>query len=434
MNALIIEPSRLYQEIFSHVLTDCAFNVTWAKNGKQAIEAAQNAQFNVICMSMYLPDINAPQLCMRFRAMDNTLHTPIVMITAQEDKNAFQNALVAGATEVFHKNELSQFSIYLEHLQSRHQNRADIHGNILYIEDQLSVAAPTIQLLRDAGYTVTHMSNAGDALAIFKQQTFDLVLTDLILEGNKSGQEMIREILEMPSRYSEIPILAMSGLNDARRRVELLHAGVSDYIQKPVLNEELLARVRNLIKMRHLLDKVEKQREQMLELAMIDQLTHLYNRHYLMDIGPRKIAEAVRHRFALSLLVIDVDHFKKVNDTFGHSMGDTVLEEIAHVLNQSCRTEDTAARFGGEEFVLILTHCNEADAISKGEVIRQQIAELTFDGFSVTASIGIVCLQHGCSCDFKSLFEQADAALYKAKENGRNRIELANCNLKWKNS
>ena len=285
----------------------------------------------------------------------------------------------------------------------------------------------------DAGYEAAHFKNADDALAAFREQNFDLVLTDLILEGNKTGQVMIREILEMPGRHCEVPILAMSGLNDARRRVELLNSGVSDYIQKPVLDEELLARVKNLIRMRHLLDQVEKQRAHMRELAMIDQLTKLYNRHFLMDMGPRKIAEAMRHRFKLSLLVIDIDHFKNINDTYGHATGDTVLAKIACVLNESCRNEDLAARFGGEEFVIILMHCNENDALNKAEQIRKQIAATPFDNFSVTASIGVVCLPDGCNCDFKNLFEQADAALYKAKQNGRDRVELAMCNKKLTN-
>ena len=131
--------------------------------------------------------------------------------------------------------------------------------------------------------------------------------------------------------------------------------------------------------------------------------------------------------------MIDIDHFKNINDTYGHATGDTVLAKIACVLNESCRNEDLAARFGGEEFVIILMHCNENDALNKAEQIRKQIAATPFDNFSVTASIGVVCLPDGCNCDFKNLFEQADAALYKAKQNGRDRVELAMCNKKLTN-
>lgn len=430
MHALIIEPSRLYQEIFTRVLEDSAFQATWVQTGKAALVLAQEQSFDMICMSMYLPDLDAPQLCMRFRAMEKTVQTPIVMITAESDQNAFQKALVAGATEVYHKNELSQFSIYLEQWQSRQLKEQSAHGNILYIEDQQTQADLTSMQLREAGYTVSHFRNASGALAAFQQQQFDLVLTDLILEGNKTGQVLIREILNLPGRFAEVPILALSGFNDAQRRIELLESGVSDFIQKPVTSQELLARVNNLVRVRQLLDQVEKQQNHLRELAMMDQLTHLYNRHFLMDMAPRKIAEAVRHNIELSLLFIDLDHFKHINDTYGHSTGDQVLEKLAGVLKDSCRSEDIAARFGGEEFVVILSHCNESDALNKAENIRTQIAAIPFDEFSITASIGVVCLPEGGGCDFKGLFELADKALYKAKENGRNRVELCLCEIK----
>ena len=433
MHALIIEPNPLNQAIFSHVLEDSAFQVAWAQTGREALNLTRQQDFDVICMSMHLLDLNAPQLCMRFRAMDKTLHTPIVMLTSTDDDNIFQDALVAGATEIFHKNEISQFGIYLEQLKNRRLKDHTVYGKILYIEPQQNLANETSALLHEAGYDVLHFQKAQDALRVFKQQPFDLVLTDLMLEDNKSSQNMIREILQMPGRHSEVPILAMSGLNDARRRVELLHSGVSDYIQKPVLDEELLARVKNLIRMRHLLDQVEKQRAHMRELAMLDQLTHLYNRHFLMDMGPRKISEAIRHNISLSLLMIDVDHFKTINDTYGHSSGDRVLEKIADVLNASCRNEDIAARFGGEEFVVILMHCNQDDALNKAEQIRSQIAAIPFDHYAVTASLGVACLDAGNACDFKTLFELADAALYKAKQGGRNRVELASPELKVSN-
>ena len=234
----------------------------------------------------------------------------------------------------------------------------------------------------------------------------------------------------MPGRYAEVPILAMSDLNDAVRRVELLTAGVSDYVQKPILDEELLERVRNLIRMRHLLDQVEKQRLDMRDLAMVDQLTQLYNRHFLMDIGLSKVSEAIRHNIELSLLVIDLDHFKSVNDTYGHPTGDQVLEKIASVLKKACRYEDIAARYGGEEFVVMLSHCSESDTMNKAEKLRTQIEAISFDQFSVTASIGVACLPKEGGCDFKKLFELADAALYEAKQNGRNRIELSMCSIK----
>jgi len=144
-----------------------------------------------------------------------------------------------------------------------------------------------------------------------------------------------------------------------------------------------------------------------------------------MDVGPKKISESIRHRIDMSLLVIDLDHFKNINDTHGHDVGDAVLIQVASVIRSSCRKEDIAARFGGEEFVMILNHCDQTNAVSKAEAIREKIAQLDIDGIKVTTSIGVTTLVHELASDFRDLFKAADTAVYQAKDNGRNRVGIA---------
>ncbi len=425
LQALVIEPTRLYQGILSKLLKDMGFEVVIKQNGHDGLEQIKTHSFDLICMSMQLPDIDGIQLCSQVRADKDNMKTAVIMITANEEKENFQQALISGATEVFYKNELSELSIYLEYFVQSGGSETSKPGRILYIEDQKSLAMKTMALLEEHGYQVTHFTNVDEALCELQEAEYDLVLTDLMLEGKKSGFTLVREIKQLSGRYTDIPILAISGLSDVHRKIELLNSGVSDYIQKPVVDEELLARVQNLVRMRHLLDKVEAQRAEMRELAMLDQLTKLYNRHYLMDVGPKKISESIRHKIDMSLLVIDLDHFKYINDTHGHDTGDTVLVEVATVLHSLCRNEDIAARFGGEEFIMILNHCNEANAINKAETIREHIEALDIDGIKITASIGVASLPENLDCDFSALFKAADTAVYKAKDSGRNRVTLA---------
>ena len=424
LKALVIEPSRLYQGILSKVLDDACFEIVIEESGHAGLEYLKSHSVDLICLSMQLPDIDGIQLCSQMRAEDENQNTALVVITANEDADSVQKALIAGATEVFYKNELSELSIYLEYFAKSAGVEILRPGRILYIEDQKSLAMLTSTLLEKDGHQVTHFTNADEALSELQKNEYDLILTDLMLEGKKSGYALVREIKHLKGRYSEIPILAVSGLSDMHRKIELLNSGVSDYIQKPVFDEELLARVKNLVRMRHLLDKVEAQRSEMRDLAMLDQLTRLYNRHYLMDVGPKKISESLRHNIDMSLLMIDLDHFKAINDTRGHDAGDAVLVEVASSLNSLCRTEDIAARFGGEEFIMILNHCNEANALNKAEKIREQIEALDIDGIKVTTSIGVAALPQGSECDFATLFKAADTAVYKAKENGRNRVVI----------
>ena len=198
--------------------------------------------------------------------------------------------------------------------------------------------------------------------------------------------------------------------------------GANDYVAKPVVNEELVARLTNLITQKKLFDQVEMQREKLHMLAMTDQLTTLYNRHFLSDMAPRRLKEVERHGFGLSLIVVDIDHFKQINDVYGHEAGDTVLKEVALVLKNNCREEDMAVRLGGEEFVVLLPHCFREGAINKAEFFRKEIESLSPLNINVTASFGVTSIEGKSKIEFSEMFHSADKALYSAKENGRNQV------------
>ena len=216
-------------------------------------------------------------------------------------------------------------------------------------------------------------------------------------------------------------------MDDVARRVEILRHGANDFVSKPIVEEEFHARVSNLITSKQLFDQVRHQQQLLRELATTDQLTKLYNRHYLNDAAAQAISNAVRHKQPLSLFVIDLDHFKNINDEYGHDRGDDVLSAVGGLLKKSSRDGDIAARFGGEEFVLVLTHCALEDAQKKAEAFRLELEKLKPGGLLVTASIGVASLDitQENTMDLKALFKQADQAVYIAKENGRNCVVLA---------
>jgi len=424
LRALVIEPTMLYQRIFRHVLTDLNFEVEIVCNGHDAQQSVKSGAFTLIFLAMHLPDTEGSLLCAKLRALPQSMNIPIVMLNSDESSMQSQKALVSGATEVFHKSELKELSVYLDHLVTNKSTEHFVYGRILYIGEQLTEAISTQRLLENEGYVVKHFTNADDAYNELLAAPYDLILTNIMLKGKKTGYTFIRKVQKLSGRFSEIPILAISAIGDIQRKIELLNSGVSDYIKKPVLDEELLARIQNLVNMRHLLDQVETQRTEMRELAMHDQLTKLYNRHFLMDIGPIKIQEAKRHAVPVSFFMIDLDYFKEINDTYGHAMGDEVLKKVAMTLDELSRDEDLCARFGGEEFVMILSHCGHEDAINKAELIRVAIADIKIKDISITASIGVATREQNDDADFDSLFVAADKAVYKAKGTGRNRIEV----------
>ena len=431
LQALVIEPNLTHQDIFTQILGNSNFQVTFAETGDEVLHLLESRLFNLIIISMQTDDAQASHLCAKLRALPELLMVPIILIGQGQGDLFVQKALTAGATEVFQYNELGAFAIYLENFANNHGDEKAKSGRILYIEGEARVARVTAKLLDKAGYRVKHFNNVEDAYNELIRSEYDLILADMMVKGKMSIHALLRELDKLPERYSSLPVLAMSDNCDMQKKIELYQSGVNDYIEKPVLDTELLARVHNLIVARHLQNQVEYQRTAMRELALRDPQTHLYNRLFLMDYGPKKIREAHRHNVPVSLFVVDLDKFKQVNEKHGHAVGDTVLKVVAQSLSELCRGEDICARFGSEQFVLVLSHCEYMNALNKAEKIRTTIESMNVDGIYITASVGVaVASKVTLNMNFDKMFAVADKAVLRAKETGRNQSEVVE--ISWK--
>ncbi|NNE63187.1 MAG: diguanylate cyclase, partial [Gammaproteobacteria bacterium] len=277
---------------------------------------------------------------------------------------------------------------------------------------------------------VVHYPNAEIAWQQFEAEAaygsaaeaFDLVLTDINLDGNMSGSDLVANIRALDDARGFIPIVAITGDASNDLRLGLYRRGVNDFIHKPIIPEELVVRIGNLITNKRLLDKVHDIRRELFELATIDQLTGCHNRRSLTDFSEKLIHQAQRYKFAVSLMVIDLDHFKLVNDNHGHIAGDRVLKTVGSLLIKSFREGDLVARFGGEEFVVLLSHCCEKEVMAKAEKLRAQIESSCPDGLKITTSIGVTTLLPGMQANFETMFSAGDKGVYQAKEGGRNQV------------
>ena len=188
-----------------------------------------------------------------------------------------------------------------------------------------------IDILMDMGLDVDAYTRAEDAWHAFKRGGYDLVITDIVLEGVMSGLSLVRQIRRLEGELSEVPIIATSGFDNASRRIELFHLGVNEYIAKPIIKEELTERVFNQLTSYHTMLELRSQQRSLYSLSMLDELTQLFNRYALREFATRYFSEAVRHKQPLSLAILDLDFFKQVNDLEGHQKGDQVLAELAKV-------------------------------------------------------------------------------------------------------
>lgn len=422
MKVLLIEPTKLYQQIIYQMLGNCDIHVTAVSTGTDGITHAKQDNYDFMLVSKNLPDMQAYE----FSQIISEIHslsgnTTLVMLTADDIAVSRDEATRAGFSDALPKDNFDD--LYNGLLKLAGQTSQASHNKILYIEDSKSVAQLTIAILESQQIEVDHFTNGEHAMQSFKDNDYDLVISDVFIEGNLTGADIVELIRKSGAVKSRTPILAVSGQNDTNMRIEVLKKGANDFITKPIQADEFSARVNNLVSIKKLFDTVEIQQKKLFDMAMTDQLTKLYNRHSLTEMAPKYISESRRHNYDLSLLIIDLDHFKKINDNHGHAKGDIVLSQVGRLLNELCRKEDFAARFGGEEFVMLLSHCDLQNAADKAEVIRKEIEALHPAGLTVTSSIGVASSSQGNDLDFEQLFEIADKAVYMAKENGRNQTQ-----------
>ena len=271
LKALVVETSTVYQSLLQQVLQSAGFNAVCVKSGQEALDLLDFDEFDLICAAMNLTDMSGAQLCQHIRSLNEAgLTVPIAVITAEENKSHLQAAMHAGATQIFNKKDFAPFQRFLENWLFNRKLSQEMLGRVLYVEDSRSQAQHLIKILETNGHRVTHFRSAEAALAALQNESFDLVLTDIILDGAMSGLDLVREIRSQP-HLEALPILSLSAAEDSARRLEILRSGANDYINKPVIDEELLLRVQNTLKLKKMVDRLEEQQSNLQNLAMKDQ-------------------------------------------------------------------------------------------------------------------------------------------------------------------
>ncbi len=299
---------------------------------------------------------------------------------------------------------------------------------LLIIDDSPTSRSEIRQILRQGGIC-REFHEAADGISGLKMalaQSVDLILCDLEMPGMDGFKFLAMK--NSREELRDVPVIILTSHEKQETKIRGLEQGASDYLTKPFDSGELIARVRVQLKIKNLQDELRKSNELLRQLAVTDPLTQLANRRSLMETLGREFERAKRLQSSLAVIMVDIDHFKRVNDTFGHQDGDRVLISVGQLLARQLRPYDMAARYGGEEFALILPDANGRSAGQVAERLRSLISELTFGGtlsrLKVTASFGIAALPSSRIHSLDDLIREADEALYRAKREGRNRVVL----------
>jgi two-component system cell cycle response regulator len=297
-------------------------------------------------------------------------------------------------------------------------------GKVLLIEDRPDASNLFGSTLGQA-HTLVHIERFEEALAQARAGDFGLIIVSLSLRGF-DGLRLCSQLRSLPE-VRNVPILVLVSEADKRKLNQALEMGVNDYLTRPVDRNELVARVRTQLRKKRYADKLRQNVHMSVELAMTDQLTGLHNRHYMTRHLDTLLSGLATSRKPLAFLVIDVDHFKRVNDTYGHDVGDEILREFARRIGANIRGHDLACRFGGEEFVVIMPDTDVAMAYPVAERLRASVECTPFPirsapgELGITVSIGVAGAV-GTHDTADALLRRADQALYRAKHTGRNRV------------
>ena len=447
---LVVDDVDANVKLLEARLTAEYFEARTAHNGPEALKICSREGTDVVLLDVMMPGMDGFEVCRRLKAEPRTQHIPVIMVTALDQPADRVKGLEAGADDFLTKpihmltlmarvRRLVQSKMVIDELRIRGYEDPDssrgsgdditfpkvevTSGQVLLVMEDREVIRD-VRLALSPSYQVHVDRDAEDALLVVQRADLDLIILDLSNAGT-DGLRLCSRLRSMEATR-DTQVLALLQDHQMVARVRTLEIGVDGIITLPIHPGELLACVASRLRRKRFADHLRNSLRRSLERLVKDPLTSMHNRRYLeQHLGPLVAQNGERGR-PVSLLILDVDHFKKVNDTYGHDVGDEVLREVAHRISSSLRGIDLACRFGGEEFVAAFSGADAAVALQIGERLRCKIADQPFPvrtdkgPLAVTISIGVATSVAGDTA--QTLLKRADLALYRAKKEGRNRV------------
>ena len=426
------------------------FDVVTAMSGVEALAVCERAECDIVLLDVMMPDMDGFDVCRRLKSNPTTHHIPVVMVTALDQPSDRVRGLEAGADDFLTKpvsdvaliarvRSLARLKLVQDELRMRAVTSKEIgiqnpsieaiadagrKGHILIVDDRPASYERLASVLAEE-HVVDVETDPSEALFHTAEGNYDLLIVSLSLE-NFDGLRLCSQVRSL-ERTRNLPILALSDADNNTRLVRGLEIGVNDYLVRPIDKNELLARVRTQVRKKRFTERLRDNVQLSIEMAITDALTGLHNRRYMETHLGSLIEQASTRGKPLSVLVIDIDFFKSVNDTHGHDAGDDVLREFAVRIRKSIRGIDLACRYGGEEFVIVMPETDLHVAGMVAERLRRSIAGEPFavnkgtKRIEVTISIGLSTLELKGEA-VADVLKRADTALYRAKHDGRNRV------------
>lgn len=425
------------------------YEVFTATSGEEALRVAEENRPDLVLLDVMMPGMDGYEVCRRLKTNTELAHIPVVMVTALTDTEDKVRGLEVGADDFLSKpindialmarvRSLVRLKMTMDEWRVRESaatqlgigdedatvmTEAEHGGRILVVEDKDFERDKLVETLSAEHDKVECVSSGPQAIDLLSEYVFDVIILSLNL-GAEDGLRLL-SYFKSSDKTRNLPVVLLGKDEDMQKISHGLEFGAHDYVIRPIERNELKARIRTQLRKKRFQERLRSSYEISLSMALTDGLTGLYNRRYL-EVHLEKLLKKNREdRKHLAVLLMDIDHFKSVNDTYGHGVGDEVLKVFAERLKGKLRSIDTVARYGGEEFVVILPDVSVERAYRVAERLRLGIANDPFKCsapgglLKVTASFGGAIIGAEEENVLKAL-ERADKCLYEAKEGGRN--------------
>ncbi len=451
---LIVDDTPLNIKMLAAKLAHDYYAVSTAESGAEALKKALEEKPDIILLDVMMPDMDGFETCRLLKANPSSAFIPVIMVTALSDIADRVRGLAAGADDFLSKpindialmsriRSLLRMKILMDEWRSREatalqlspilaealSDRLSVRNcRVLVVDDDETDVSLIREALKPLAAQVVAANTIAEAEALLAKDSFDLVFSNIDLRDEDGLAICPRLRSNQATRH--VPILLLATAEEIEKVAKGLDLGANDYLLRPFDSHETFARARTQLRHKRNYDRLRSGLEKNLMLALIDPLTGAFNRRYLDAHMPHFFQHAAEVMRPLCVQMIDIDYFKKVNDTYGHPAGDSVLREVAQRIPNCIRPSDFFVRMGGEEFAIVMPETELRHAEKIAERVRKKIAEEPFvipnndKNLQITISVGVAAASRLNHDNPNDVFDRADAALLIAKKKGRNRIIL----------